>query len=74
MPGTAKKMGALGDLPKRKMQKAELPLMKLEDLLDSVGYANLEPTIRQMMASDVKEIQIQGLMLMKELQSLGEGM
>jgi hypothetical protein len=48
--------------------------MKLEDLLDSVGYSNLEPTIRSMMASDVKEIQIQGLMLMKELQSLGEGM
>ena len=74
MPGTSKKMGALAELPKEGMQKAELPLMKLEDLLDSVGYANLEPTIRNMMASDVEEIQIQGLMLMKELQSLGEGM
>ena len=74
MPGTSKKMGALADLPKEGIEKAELPLMKLEDLLESVGYSNLEPTIRSMMASDVKEIQIQGLMLMKELQSLGEGM
>jgi hypothetical protein len=74
MPGTSAKMGALANLPKEGMQKAELPLMKLEDLLESVGYADLEPTIRNMMASDVKEIQIQGLMLMKELQSLGEGM
>ena len=74
MPGTSAKMGALVNLPKEDMRKAELPLMKLEDLLESVGYANLEPTIRNMMASDVKEIQIQGLMLMKELQSLGEGM
>jgi len=74
MPGTSAKMGALTNLPKEGMQKAELPLMKLEDLLESVGYADLEPTIRNMMASDVKEIQIQGLMLMKELQSLGEGM
>ena len=74
MPGTSAKMGALTNLPKEGMHKAELPLMKLEDLLESVGYADLEPTIRNMMASDVKEIQIQGLMLMKELQSLGEGM
>jgi len=74
MPGTSAKMGALANLPKEGMQKAELPLMKLEDLLESVGPADLEPTIRSMMASDVKEIQIQGLMLMKELQSLGEGL
>ena len=74
MPGTSKKMGALADLPQEGVEKAELPFMKLDDLLESVGYSNLEPTIRSMMASDVKEIQIQGLMLMKELQSLGEGM
>tara|TARA_B100001057_G_C22835291_1_gene944985 strand:- start:323 stop:547 length:225 start_codon:yes stop_codon:yes gene_type:complete len=74
MPGTSKNMGALAGLSKEGMQKAELPLMKLEDLLESVGYANLEPMIRDMMASDNPTMKIQGIMLMKELESLGEGM
>ena len=74
MPGTSKSMGALANLPKEGMQKAEMPLMRLEDLLESVGYANLEPTIRDMMASENPAMKVQGIMLMKELNSLGEGM
>ena len=71
-----KDMGALGNMPQEGMQEASGDLMmNLEQLMDMVGPMNVERAINDMVASDSKVKQIQGLMLMKEFkEAVGDGL
>ena len=71
-----KDMGALGNIPQDGMQKASGDLMmNLEQLMNIVGPMNVEPAIRDMIASDNEVKRIQGMMLMEELkEAVGDGL
>jgi hypothetical protein len=76
MAGMNPNLGALGNIPQQQegMQQASADfMMNLQQLMDIVGPTNVEEAINEMVGSDSKVRQIQGLMLLKEFKEAVAG-